>query len=120
MIQTFNLNIYRIDLHPTCRDGKAVVVDVRSEVIFWSLKEWCCGNQFCGRIWPSVHTFDLSSCAIHEISVYGEKCNHMPINGCVLLIGLWMQLLHGAGKQVTWLANQLTDQLTIHNRQWGG
>jgi len=37
MIQTFNLNIYQIDLHPTCRDGKAVVVDVRSEVIFWSL-----------------------------------------------------------------------------------
>ena len=45
------------------------------------------------------HTFDLSSRAVREISAYDEKCKHRPINS-VLLIGLRVQLLHAAGKQI--------------------
>jgi len=62
----------------------SIVEDERPEVIFRFLKERCRGNQFCGQNRPPVHTFDLSSRAFREISVYGEKCNHRPVNKSVL------------------------------------
>jgi len=60
-----------------------MVVDEQSEVIFRSRH----GNQFFGQNRPPIHVVDISSRAVHEISAYGEKYNHRPVNISVLLIG---------------------------------
>ena len=92
--QMFNLNICRTDLRPICRDGRTMVVDVRSEEVFQSLEGSCHSNQFFGPSRPPFRTFDSSSRFVHEILAYGKKCNNRAINRSVLLICLC--------KQVTW------------------
>jgi len=48
----------------------------------------------------------IRSHAVHEISAYGEKCSHRPINGSVLLL-ISMSVSATAGAQ----ANKLPDSV---------
>jgi len=83
----FYVKIYRTDLHSVCMDGsRTMAVDEPSEVIFsiprgtlpWQPILWA-------KSTPPIHTLDLSSRAVREISACGEKCNRRR---SVLLTGL--------------------------------
>ena len=76
------------------------------KLVLRSLKG-CCRGNVCGGNRRPIHTSDLSSHAICKISAYCEKCNHRPIYGTLLLIGLWVQLLYAARLQ----ANKLPDSM---------
>jgi len=65
-----------------------MAVDERSEVVFfYCSRDVAVATNFVGKIdLQSTHLTRV--CVRHEISAYGEKCIHRPINRSVVLIGL--------------------------------
>ena len=80
------VKIYLTDRHPVCRHGRTTAVDERSEVSF-SIPRGTLPWQpiLRAKSTPPIHTLDLSSRAVREISACGEKCNRRR---SVLLTGL--------------------------------